>query len=69
VDVVSRDDPQWQWLRSFIDVGRRRLADLGQLSSSEAESLWDAFTAHEATDARMITPAVLEIIATRTAPL
>jgi ubiquinone/menaquinone biosynthesis C-methylase UbiE len=66
VDVISRDDPQWQWLRSFIDVGRRRLADLGQISSSDAESIWTAFTALEAErGTRMITPAVLEIVSIR----
>jgi len=51
-----------------VDVGRQRLVDLGYLSASESQSLWRAFTALEAAPAaRMISPAVLEIIATRRA--
>jgi len=66
LDMVSPEDPLWQWLRSFIDIGRRRLVDLGQLSSSDAQSIWSAFTALEtAPGARMITPGVLEIVGSR----
>jgi SAM-dependent methyltransferase len=69
LDVIEPHHPSWQWLRSFIEVGRRRLVDLGQLTSDGAESIWRAFTALDATPgARMITPAVLEIVAARTLP-
>jgi SAM-dependent methyltransferase len=64
IECVEPGHPSWLWLRSFIEVGRRRLVDLGLLSDSTAESLWQAFTALEATPgARMISPGVLEIIA------
>jgi SAM-dependent methyltransferase len=64
VDVVRRDDMKWEWLRSFIEVGRRRLVDLGYLTAGDAALIWDAFTKLEATPGlRMITPGVLEIVA------
>lgn len=66
VDIVQHDHPKWTWLATFVEVGRGRLVDLGYLSPSRAESIWRAFTALQATPgARMITPAVLEIVAAR----
>ena len=66
LDIVQRDHPKWAWLATFVEVGRGRLVDLGYLSPSRAESIWQAFTALEATPgARMITPGVLEIVAAR----
>jgi hypothetical protein len=66
LDIVQRDHPKWAWLATFVEVGRGRLVDLGYLSHSRAESIWRAFAALEATPgARMITPAVLEIVAAR----
>jgi ubiquinone/menaquinone biosynthesis C-methylase UbiE len=66
IDIVSADHMSWMWLRSFIEVGRRRLIELGYLNASRAESIWRAFTAFEATpEARMITPGVLEVVASR----
>jgi SAM-dependent methyltransferase len=66
LDVVEPDHLSWNWLATFLEVGRRRLVDLGYLSSSRAESIWQAFTTFQATPgARMITPGVLEIIAAR----
>jgi SAM-dependent methyltransferase len=66
VDIVQKDDMRWAWLRTFIDVGRRRLIDLGYLSESRAEAIWQAFTDLEGRNGTwMITPGVLEIIAAR----
>jgi SAM-dependent methyltransferase len=66
IDVVQPDHPKWPWLASFVEVGRSRLVDLGYLSPSRSESIWQAFLALQATPgARMITPAVLEIVAAR----
>jgi SAM-dependent methyltransferase len=69
IDVVQPGHPKWGWLQSFIEVGRQRLVDLGYLTAAEAESVWQAFKAVEAAPGtRMISPAVLEIIAQRRTP-
>jgi len=66
IDVVQPDHLSWNWLATFIDVGRSRLVDLGHLSPSRAESIWQEFIALQATPgARMISPGVLEIVAAR----
>jgi SAM-dependent methyltransferase len=66
VDILRPDHMKWGWLRSFVDVGRPRLVELGYLSDERAQSMWQAFTAIEAMPGtRMITPAVLEIVAAR----
>ncbi|HXY50482.1 MAG TPA: methyltransferase domain-containing protein [Terriglobales bacterium] len=66
IEVVQPDHLSWIWLATFVDVGRGRLVDLGYLSASRAESIWQAFTTLQATPgARMITPGVLEIVAVR----
>jgi SAM-dependent methyltransferase len=66
IDVVQPCHMTWAWLRAFIEVGRQRLVDLGHLSASRAESIWQAFIAAEAAPGTwMVSPGVLEIIATR----
>lgn len=66
VDVVQPDHLSWTWLATFVEVGRSRLVDLGYLSPSRAESIWQAFIQLQATPgARMFTPGVLEIVAAR----
>jgi len=66
IDIVDADHAKWAWLRAFIDVGRRRLVDLGYMTASRADSIWQAFTAFETEPgARMIAPGVLEIVASR----
>ena len=68
IDIVQPEHLKWGWMKSFIEVGRRRLVDLGYLSTPQAESIWQAFTAIEAMPgARMISPGVLEIVAVRRA--
>jgi len=66
IDVVQTEHLGWNWLASFVKVGRRRLVDLGYLSPSRSEAIWQAFTTLQATPgARMISPGVLEIVAAR----
>jgi SAM-dependent methyltransferase len=66
VDVVETDTLHWAWLRAFIDIGRQRLVELGFLETRRAEAIWRAFVEFEAApNARMITPAVLQVVARR----
>jgi len=66
IDAPQPDTMTWAWLRAFVDVHRRRLADLGFLAATRAEEIWRAFELFESSPAcRMIAPGVLEIIAER----
>jgi len=66
VDVVPAANFVWQWPKSFIEVGLRRLVELGHLAADRASAISQAFAAREADQhTLMITPAVLEIIAIR----
>jgi SAM-dependent methyltransferase len=66
VDVVSPVDSIWQWPSSFVESGLSRLVQLGQLTGQEADAARSAFSdAEDDPDSRLITPAVLEIIARR----
>src|SRR3989449_548005 len=66
IDVVPRSDFVWEWPSSFMEVGLRRLVDLGRLTPDRARTISQAFATAEATpQALMVTPAVLEIIAVR----
>jgi SAM-dependent methyltransferase len=66
VEVLTPADPVWLWPRRFIESGRRRLIELGRISPERAAEMDRAFEAMEAAPGtRMITPAVLEIVATR----
>jgi ubiquinone/menaquinone biosynthesis C-methylase UbiE len=66
VDVVSPVDAIWQWPSSFVEVGLTRLVELGHLDAKEANAARRAFADAESNpDSRLITPAVLEIIARR----
>jgi SAM-dependent methyltransferase len=67
--IVELIDPQhalWPWPRAFIASGLRRLVDLGLLTSARAREIQQACDAREGSaHPRMITPAVLEIVARR----
>ena len=66
VDVIRRSDFAWQWPRSFIHSGLRRLIDLGEISADRGEEIARAFARNESDrQAMMVTPAVLEIVAVR----
>lgn len=66
IDIVEPGDLKWAWVRSFFEIGRQRLVDLGYMSAARADAIWQAFLEVESRHGiRMITPGVLEIIAVR----
>lgn len=66
IEIFPKTSYWWQWPKSFIDVGLRRMVDLGLLTKDRARAIKDDFAAREAqVGTLMITPAVLEIIAVR----
>jgi SAM-dependent methyltransferase len=66
VDVVGPRDFIWQWPSTFVDVGLARLTELGYLPPHRAGEIQEMFRRAESDpDTRMITPGVLEIVATR----
>jgi SAM-dependent methyltransferase len=66
IDVISLSNYAWQWLKTFGNVGLRRLVDLGRVSPERAQEIQKAFDTREADpNALMFTPGVLEIIAVR----
>jgi SAM-dependent methyltransferase len=66
VEVVPPSSFVWQWPRAFIEVGLKRFVDLDRLSAERAREIWESFCAREARpETLMVTPAVLEIIASR----
>lgn len=66
MDVVPASSFMWQWPRTFVEVGLRRLVELGDVSEERARAITQAFATGEATPGtRMVTPAVIEIIAVR----
>jgi ubiquinone/menaquinone biosynthesis C-methylase UbiE len=69
VDVIEPSNPVWLWPRAFIQSGLRRLVELGHLDDGRADEIWRAFEQRErAPHTRMITPAVLEVIARKRSP-
>jgi SAM-dependent methyltransferase len=66
VDVIAPSSYVWQWPKTFIEVGLRRLVELRRLPEDRARAILGDFAVAEATPGtRMVTPAVLEIIAER----
>lgn len=66
VDVVAPGNFVWQWPRTFVDVNLRRLRELGRMTPEKAAIISNALANAEArSDAWMITPGVLEIIAVK----
>jgi SAM-dependent methyltransferase len=66
VDIITPRDFIWQWPSSFLEVGMERLVKLGYIPEARATEIRDTFRRIELDpDTRMITPGVLEIIATR----
>ena len=56
----------WQWARAFVDVGLRRLVELGRIDAARGEAIVNAFRSSQATPgAFLVTPTVLEIIAVK----
>jgi SAM-dependent methyltransferase len=66
IDVVPASNFVWQWPRAFIQVGLRRLLELGHLTPARVLAISEALATSEAArHTLMVTPAVLEIIAVR----
>lgn len=66
IDIAPPSSYLWQWPKSFIEVGVRRLVDLGHLTAERARAISAAHAAAEtAPHTLMMMPAVLEIIAER----
>jgi SAM-dependent methyltransferase len=66
IEIFPKTSYWWQWPKAFVDVGIRRLVDLGLISQERARAIAENFAAREAQPGTlMITPAVLEIIAVR----
>jgi SAM-dependent methyltransferase len=64
VDVITPSDLLWQWPKSFIATGTERMTELGYLTSEEAAAVRETFARSEADPrTRLVTPAVLEIVA------
>lgn len=66
IDIIGPDHYIWQWPKAFIDVGVDRMLELGALTPDQADAARRAVTAAETTPgALMITPGVIEIVATK----
>lgn len=66
IDVVGPRSYIWQWPKAFIEVGVQRMVDLGALTHDEAdEARRSIVVAESQPGSLMVTPAVLEIIATK----
>jgi ubiquinone/menaquinone biosynthesis C-methylase UbiE len=62
--VITPRDYMWQWPTSFMDVGLKRLVDLGAIDPKRGEELAHEMRAITTSDRmRMITPGLVEIIA------
>ena len=66
IDIVSPANYVWQWPKTFLHVGLRRLAELGRISGKRAAEIQASFNERESDpQTLMVTPGLLEIIALR----
>jgi SAM-dependent methyltransferase len=66
VEIIAPSDPLWVWLRTFLEHGRDRLAELGYLTRERSDAIWETFTRFEQTPGSlMVTPGVIELVAAR----
>jgi SAM-dependent methyltransferase len=66
IDIIGPEHYIWQWPKAFIDVGVDRMLELGALTPEQADAARSAVSSAEATPGSlMITPGVMEIIATK----
>lgn len=68
IEIVGPRDYFWEWPKAFVEVGVERMRELGSLSQAEADGVRKALADAER-DPRslMVTPGVIEIIATKPA--
>ena len=63
---VGPEDPLWAWPAAYIKTGPARLVELGKMTPDEAERLRIDFMEFGAkSDARVLTPTVLEVLAVK----
>ena len=62
VEIITADDPLWQWPASFVASGANRLVELGYASAADG-ARFAACLDTLAPGTRMMTPVVSEIIA------
>jgi SAM-dependent methyltransferase len=62
VEIITADDPWWQWPASFIAINARRLHELGYCSAEEADRFANMLD-RAPPGTRMLTPVVAELIA------
>jgi ubiquinone/menaquinone biosynthesis C-methylase UbiE len=64
IDVISPRDYMWQWPKSFMEIGLKRLVTLGAIEVGKARMIEEELErVGNSPDMRMITPGVLEVIA------
>ena len=59
-------DDRWRWMSTFARTGPTRLVELGEIDDGEADAIRAAVDRAEARRSWMISPGVMEIVATRT---
>jgi SAM-dependent methyltransferase len=66
ISALRPRDYAWQWPASFVETGIQRLVDLGRVDDAWAERVREDLRAAESDpESVMLTPMVLEIIATK----
>ncbi len=66
VDVVPASNFVWQWPKAFVQVGLKRLVDLGRITPERALIVSEVVASREtAPHSLIVTPAVIEIVAVR----
>ncbi len=66
IDVITPSSPIWKWPTSFMEIGLRRLVELGVIDHSRADHMRKKMREIETSpDSRMITPGVIEVVARR----
>lgn len=65
IEVAPAGSPYWEWLAAFVHSGVRRLVELELLDDSDAAAITHELADAYARGARMITPGLFEVIATR----
>lgn len=63
VDVVTAADRTWLWPTTFAASGLTRLRELGDISAQDEEQMRASIERLTSEGTRMVTPAVLEVIA------
>ena len=61
-DIITPGTPKWEWPRSFMETGARRLHELGYIGEDEARMFGDLLDDPDPA-AHMLTPLVAEVIA------